>query len=850
MRAKLAEHYDLIAVFVLAVAACRSPLNSNRDAGDARASSFDLALASEPPAERNPPRADAAPDAGGPVAEVGPDTPMLGNDSAGDRPDLGAEVGPDTPALGNDSASDPRDLGTDIAPDAPAAGPDGSGLDSPPVIAWDSGLDGGTVRRDSARVDQGTGLDGGGPLLCTGALMAGNFLPFAYAGGDTVAVGDLDHDGNLDLVIGDDYVNRVLLGKGDGTFAARVDYVSEVMMYGLALVDVNADGRLDVVTANRDGTVGVRLGKGDGTLAAEQKQVCGGEPLSLATADFDGDGHLDVATANYFVDTVSVLLGKGDGTFVAKVDYAAGDGPRWVLAGDLNGDRRSDLVVVGGPTGSVSVLLGQGGGTFADKMDAASPMGSLNVVSSALADVNGDTKPDLVIAAYPQEVFVYLGIGDGTFADPVYYLGNPGALADVNGDGKLDLVLGGQQGVSVLLGQGDGTFATEVDSPGSVGMGVDAVGDFNGDGKLDLVGSLSGWVGVLLGSGDGSFGPSTSSLPTAGSATSVALVDLDRDGRLDIVTSGGTGPVSTFLGKGDGTFAARADTAAGTGLGSLALGDLDGDGRLDIAGATGTTVSVLLGTSGGGFGPAASYETTAELVSALALGDVNGDGKLDIVTTNSRGAGHPIDKGTASVLLGTGNGQFGTHVDYAVGSDPGSVALGDVNGDGKLDIVVANIGYEGYLSSLGVLLGTGDGTFAAQTEYGTAGRTVTALALGDLNADGTLDVVTVNASGSARVLLGNGDGTFSTVDCSVCSPAGNTSSVVLVDVNGDSVLDIVTAGDVVTVLFGQGDGTFPSGASYAAEAGAVALGDLNRDGRLDLVTAASDGIDVLLGSCH
>jgi hypothetical protein len=833
MRARLAATFELAAVWVLAIAACHSPLRSNRDAGHTTAGSFDLAVASELPVERHPLQSDAGTDAGMAVAEAGPDAPALGKDGGStDRHDLAAESGPD----------------------ATATSPDAIPLDSPVVVEWDSGLDGTALQKDGARADHGTGLDAGGALLCTGTLVAGNFLPFTYTGAfaDGIVAGDLDGDGNLDLVTaaigGSPFSLSVLLGKGDGTFAARVDVANENMVNDLALGDMNGDGKLDLVTANRSGTVSVRLGKGDGTLAAEQIQACAGEPVSIALGDLDADGTLDVATANSLADTVTVLLGKGDGTFRTKVDYAIADEPVSVLAGDLNGDRRLDLVVIRGLTGNVSVLLGKGDGSFGERLDGVLDLVSNNLQSAALGDVNGDGQLDLVIALNPQEVPVFLGMGDGTFAEPIYYRSMDWTvLSDVNGDDKLDLVLSGF-GVSVLLGQDGGTFAAPKDSMGSLQLGVGAVGDFNRDGKMDLVASWSGWVGILLGSGDGRFAVSTTRLVATGSADSVALADLDGDDRLDIVANGGAGTVTTLVSKGNGTFADPTEYAAGPGLRWLVPGDVDGDGRLDIAGVNGKTVGVLLAKNDGGFGPVTFHETAADPVSALALGDVNGDGKLDIVTANSQGS--PSHRGTASVLLGTGNGQFAAHVDYPLGSDPGSIALGDLDGDGNLDIVVANIGYMGYLSSVGVLLGLGDGTFAAQTEYPTGCCNVTGLALGDLNGDAILDVVAVKASGSATVLLGTGDGSLSDmVGYYVGSSTSNTDLVALVDVNGDSLLDIVTAGGAVTVLFGNGDGTFRSGMSYAVDASAVAVGDVNRDGRLDLVTAGSDGVSLLLGSC-
>jgi len=256
---------------------------------------------------------------------------------------------------------------------------------------------------------------------------------------------------------------------------------------------------------------------------------------------------------------------------------------------------------------------------------------------------------------------------------------------------------------------------------------------------------------------------------------------------------------------------------------------------------------VLLGAGDGSLG-APSFYAIRDTTTALALGDVSGDGKLDIVTARSPGGS---DKGTVSVLLGTGGGQFAARVDYDVGRNPRGVALGDVNGDHLLDIVVANAGLDSGWST-GVLLGKGNGTFAVEAEY-PADCGPIALALGDLNGDGKLDVVQIGGICSmATVLLGQGDGKFpKLVEYNVGEIS--MSSVALADVNGDGALDIVMANsrlNGVTVLYGKGDGTFPSSAGYAVNASSAALGDLNGDGRPDLVTVSGGDVNVLLGTCQ
>jgi hypothetical protein len=202
------------------------------------------------------------------------------------------------------------------------------------------------------------------------------------------------------------------------------------------------------------------------------------------------------------------------------------------------------------------------------------------------------------------------------------------------------------------------------------------------------------------------------------------------------------------------------------------------------------------------------------------------------------------------VLLGNGDGTFQPRVDYATGATPTAVAVGDFNGDGNLDLVVAS----GELDNLGLLLGNGDGTFQKVTDLGEGGQFFpTAVAVGDFNRDGRLDIVSTNASGNeVSVLLGNGDGTFQPpVQYGV---DGFPLAVVVGDFNHDGNLDLATVNENsndVSVLLGNGDGTFQAAREYAVGFMPVslALGDFNGDGNLDLVAAnsADDDVSVLLG---
>jgi hypothetical protein len=313
----------------------------------------------------------------------------------------------------------------------------------------------------------------------------------------------------------------------------------------VATADFNGDGKLDVVVTNSgSNNISILLGNGNGTFQAAINYPSGTNPLSVAVGDFNGDGKLDLVVANHDSKDVSIFLGKGDGTFQAAVNYPTGTSPRSVAVGDFNGDGKLDLVVANG-TG-VGILLGNGDGTFQTALDYGAG-GNPNFV--AVGDFNGDGKLDLAVAnSGSGNVSILLGNGDGTFQSAVDYPAGPNpnsvTAGDFNGDGKLDLAVANDHGVNVFLGNGDGTFQSFVAYATGIATGSVVVGDFNGDGKLDLAVASSLSAVILLGNGDGTFGPGVDY--AAGSMpVSLAVGDFNGDGRLDMAVTGTT--VSVLL---------------------------------------------------------------------------------------------------------------------------------------------------------------------------------------------------------------------------------------------------------------------------------------------------------------
>ncbi len=341
------------------------------------------------------------------------------------------------------------------------------------------------------------------------------------------------------------------------------------------------------------------------------------------------------------------------------------------------------------------------------------------------------------------------------------------AIADLDSDGRQDLVAMSvnSASITVRLQMADGTLGPRADFPTGGNPQAIRVADFNHDGRPDVVVAnfAAGAVTVLLQNPDRSFG-TPADCGTAPGPISVAVADLDRDGKSDLVAaSSNADAVSVLIGHGDGTFSTRSDFAVGPGPSSVAIGMLDADTVPDLAVANraGHSVSVLLGRGDGSFAPAAEFGVRNQPVS-VALGDLNGDGALDLALAN-RGAAFTPDS-TVSVLLGRGDGTYSPPAEYPVQPGPESVAIADLDGDGRLDLAAAHVGVSGVVS---VLSGRGDGTFEPRVDFAT-GESPRSVVIGDLNGDDRPDLATANyLSNSTTVLINTSETTVG-----VGSPVG------------------------------------------------------------------------------
>jgi FG-GAP-like repeat/FG-GAP repeat len=350
------------------------------------------------------------------------------------------------------------------------------------------------------------------------------------------------------------------------------------------------------------------------------------------------------------------------------------------------------------------------------------------------------------------------------------------AIGDLNGDGRRDLAAAATTDateagrVTVLLNRGGGSFRTaRTYRTGLFSMSV-AIGELNGDGKPDLAlaNLKSRSISVLLNRGQGDFQERVN-YATASEAWDIAIGDLNGDGRSDLAIAstnfvygdGSVSRVSVFINSGDGSLGSRVDYRPARGSVSIAIGDLNGDGRPDLATANRSdTISVFTNRGDGRFRPRVDYRG-GRSPQSIAIGDMNADGRSDLVTANQNitggKGGRQLD--SVSVLLNRGKGAFGPRVDYVAhtptshGLTFGSVAIGDLNGDGKRDVAVGTTE-----DRICVFVNRGNGRLRPRVEYRTSARPSDegwgprSVALGHLNGDRKLDVVTVKFA-SVAVLL-------------------------------------------------------------------------------------------------
>ncbi|MEM7199674.1 MAG: VCBS repeat-containing protein [Planctomycetota bacterium] len=735
------------------------------------------------------------------------------------------------------------------------------------------------------------GLAGPGAAQDQFAEGGKRYLPFDEDPTSSVAAGDLDGDGDADLVLGSfrSMPTRIYINTGDGSFAnetaARMPVNTEYT-FAVALGDIDGDGDLDLVVASRHIN---HLYVNDGTgvfadVTNPQLPTPGEETNALAFADVDSDGDQDLVLANarYQGSPMAsrLFVNDGAGTFsdVTAVQMPAVALDAYSVAlGDVDGDGDPDIVLgcttFGGERNRL--YLNDGAGTFSDVSAARLPDLSYTTLDIALADVDGDGDQDILCAngtfADAQQDRLYLNDGAGTFADATLGRlpaigGRTSALVvgDVDLDGDVDVVFGdlmpGRGTPNRLyLNDGSGTFA-HIGAPQMPAVDGStqslAMVDVDGDGAVDLVAGNE-WQqdGVLLNDGQGTFVNANggAQLSTINDRSSDLVIgDLDGDGDDDLLVANFLEQTRLYLGDATGAFTDVTGVQAPTLTGytvAASLADVDADGDLDVAFATLVGPNRLwLNDGSGTFTDVTATHMPADFNNAfeIAFGDVDGDGDADMAVANHQFQANQL-------YLNDGSGAFvdasGTHMP-AVGSSSSCVAMGDVDGDGDLDLFFGNAG-PAQQNALYVNDGAGGFVDVTGTHLPIDNDDTNAAALRDVDGDGDLDLLLANRGDAQRNRIYENDGAGVFADVSAARlPMTSQQSVRLVvadfDADGDDDLLFTGLRPAPHHLhLNDGGGTFTdvSASRLAAlgnlEFNAVRPRDIDRDGDLDLVVASN-----------
>jgi hypothetical protein len=642
-----------------------------------------------------------------------------------------------------------------------------------------------------------------------------------------------------------------------------------------AVADFNGDGIPDIVVPIGGETspngftsdFAVLLGKGDGSFdPVTAVPTVNGTVNAVATGDFNHDGKMDIALATD--QGIQILLGNGDGSFQPPINAMPG-GPvldaGGLAVGDFNGDGKLDLAAFGGTVISdtheiadgplIYVLTGNGDGTFNYLTDPGHLL-SLPNTDVIAADLTGNGLPDLVVTDFANSnVYIVKNQGNGNFAlnpttgSPTTTIPIPAGaklavVADLNGDGIPDIAVTGKDQISILFGNGDFTFAPPVtySTPGAYDIGA---ADFSHDGRLDLLVSDFGQVNqatedfsngalyLLHNQGNGAFAQPTA-ITGVGSPFHLAIGNFAGDGGPDILFDSLFQGVTVLPNMGNGTFIAAQRSAP--------LLDDPGDSRV------------------------------SRPLDMIATSDINGDGNQDLIIPDRDGYLH--------VLVNKGDGTF---TELPVNPpiqqlpEPDGIAIGDLNADGKPDLVISNrSGYsvnDEFFPDVELLLGNGDGTFQPRTMITYQGIPIPSyggIALADLSGKGQLSLITVPDTTDLQISTVNDDGT---IQNPIKIPVPTAATYIQVaDFNGDGLPDIATLGAVInsnpqhwqlTILLNLGGNKFslPMTHVMPSFSGPLIVSDVNDDGIPDIIFAEErneiagdpnasnvNSIDVMLGN--
>ena len=690
---------------------------------------------------------------------------------------------------------------------------------------------------------------------------------------------DLNKDNHLDLIVGDDRCSlTVFLGFGNGSFYTWNIYLTfdRCILSSIALFDYNHDGYPDVVTASpSQDSIRWYLGAKNATFSKSIPWAFphGTQSLDIGVVDFNEDNRDDLLIANFGTDTIVVFYRSEKGQLTFGTQYSTGYGskPYMIAKANSHDKKQSTVVVQLWGTKEIAVLTSYYAARFHNEENSATGT-AFQPVSLVTGDFNSDNRSDIVVVnAGTDDLHLLFGSSIGSLSlKQAYAIGNNSSpqyviACDIDRDNQLDIISvnSNDDSISVIRGRGNGTFAEQLKYHMGVGSQPHAVasGDLNNDNRLDLVVANTGTdsLSILFGFNYTSFvNPTRSYMFGNGDSVKLVVNDLNNDGILDIAVSLDiSGQVGVLLGYGNGTFTLVSNYSIGTYArpSGIAAGDFNNDNRSDVVVAVTAAnyMGILFGCGNGSFLPILTYSIGhLSYPSVVVTKDLNHDNQLDIVLITQVNS-------SVGVLLGYGNGSFSMIKTYATGESVllQSIGIGDVDNDGHLDIVVADSG-----SNIRILIGNENGTFDDTMTFSIISHCgLNFVTVADLDNDNQADIIAVSSSrNNIIILFGFGNGTFADIRIYSTGDGSQPNSASISDFNSDSILDLAVANSGtsnILVLFGNGDGRFRNDTAqvyyfgYGYHPYSIVATDMNGDGWMDIVVACqgTDHVEILMQIC-
>ncbi|CAF0766162.1 unnamed protein product [Adineta steineri] len=674
---------------------------------------------------------------------------------------------------------------------------------------------------------------------------------------------DFNHDNIMDIILMDTVESQVkiALGLNNGRFKENITYsVSSSDFYQRIVVgDLNNDNTFDFISfgSPMNCHICVLLTYQNGTYSRIPTflNISSWMPSYLDINDLNNDKNLDIIFSIQDQSGFFVLFGNGNGSFSQEMYYpsTSGDIISSTIITDLNNDNHLDIIALY-QNSFLTVSIGYSNGLFYNDVPYALPA-STNLQKMIVADLNNDKYLDVIVNDLNSYVITVLyGFGNGILGRMSNYsvssdfMPTSVAISDINNDKQSDLILvnNNDPTISFFLGYDPGALNNQLTYPtmsSSRPISI-SVGDLNHDMKDDLIIANYGIgsIEILLGNNETTLftNKMTYSMGNNSLPKSILLNDFNGDTYLDIaIANYGSDTINILLGFNDGNFGNKSTYSTGSqsGPSSLAIGDLNNDTQLDlvVANYDSDNIGIFFAYDYPGFYNSLDYPTGSNSQPLIIMaGDLNNDTYLDLVVVNQKG-------GNIGVFLAYNNGSFASQITYSTGlnSNPYQGAIGDVNNDEILDVIVF-----AYSGALWILYGSGNGSFANPTNVDYEGYIFpTTLAVHDLDNDNRLDLITNSGFGGNIIIFwGYGNGTFESQTVTSAGASSGITSIVIDDLNGDNNMDFVVLGTYtgVSILFGYGNRTFINDKTYSTNMFGVlrievVIGDINNDNKNDMI---------------